>query len=124
MWFLAGALTHRLLSFLLARRLEQEIMIQSLLIVGKLFKALEKDVEFAINQKQESLKFSNISDNLLNSTLETDNKFIAMWQTLFFKTVILSIPPRYVKKVPQYVWSNRINLDNIIRELEEERNEH
>jgi hypothetical protein len=124
LWFLAGALVHRLISFFLAKRLEAHIILQTLLITGKLFDALSVDVDRVLALKHSALKISDVPDLIVKKTITNDRDFIAKWQMLLFTTVALTIPTKYIKSIPRYIWDDRIDLNSILRKLEEDKNEH
>tara|TARA_R100001129_G_scaffold181391_1_gene160620 strand:+ start:198 stop:590 length:393 start_codon:yes stop_codon:yes gene_type:complete len=122
-WFLAGALAHRLLSFFLAVRLEKHIISQTLLITGKLFKAISIDIERILAFKHDAIKYSDLPDQIIKKTIDSDREFIAKWQMLLFTTVAMTIPTKYIKTIPNYIWDERIDLNSIVTKLEEENNE-
>ena len=98
--------------------------LQTLLITGKLFDALSVDVDRVLALKHSALKISDVPDLIVKKTITNDRDFVAKWQMLLFTTVALTIPTKYIKSIPRYIWDDRIDLNSILRKLEEDKNEH
>ena len=89
-------------------------------MAGKLISALSLDFEKALIYKHDSLKRSDIPTNILKKIVEDDKLFLTEWKTTIFITVATSIPEKYLGCVPEYVWIEDANLEEIIERLKEE----
>lgn len=119
LWFLAGAITHKLFSYFMALGVENIILNETLLKVARLFQAITYDVNKALEFKHKSLKSSDVPDTIIKNTITQDKLFLSKWKTAIFTTIVLSVPPKYIRFVPTYIWDEDIDLDSIIKRLEE-----
>ena len=119
LWFAAGALSYRIVSLLLMVRLERAIVVSALRWVAKVITATDSDLKKAIRIKQENLRATSIPNEVLDKIEESDNKFISQWKETIFTTVAISIPQKYLKHVPHFVWEP-VSLKQKAKELEKE----
>ena len=118
----AGTLSYKIVSLLLMVRLERAIIVSALRWVAKVLTATDSDLKKAIRIKQENLRATSIPNEVLDKIEESDNKFISQWKETIFTTVAISIPQRYLKHVPHFVWEP-VSLKQKARELEKEDSE-
>ena len=122
LWLAAGTLSYKIVSLLLMVRSERAIIVTALRWVAKVITATDSDLKKAIRIKQENLRATSIPNEVLDKIEESDNKFISQWKETIFTTVAISIPQRYLKLVPHFVWEP-VSLKQKARELEKEDSE-
>ena len=54
-----------------------------------------------------------------------DYKFLSSWKESVFINVVAFLPPRYIKRLPLFLFDKRTKLDKMAEQLEEKvKNEH
>ena len=125
LWFLAGALAHRLLCFLLSIGYEKLIIEKTLIISAGIIKAIENDVTNAVIFKHKNLIKSDLDKEALDKLISADYKFLSSWKESVFINVVAFLPPRYIKRLPLFLFDKRTKLDKMAEQLEEKvKNEH
>ena len=125
LWFLAGALAHRILSFLLSIGYEKLIIEKTLTISAGIIKAIEGDVTNAVIFKHKNLIKSDLDRKVINDLISADRKFLSDWKESIFINVVAVLPPKYIKTLPHFIFDKTTTLDRILKKLEEKiENEH
>ena len=100
-------------------RLERAIVVSALKWVAKVITATDYDLKKAMKIKQENLRATSIPNEVLDKIEESDEKFLSQWKETIFTTVAITIPQRYLKHVPHFVWES-VSLKQKVKELEKE----
>ena len=125
LWFLAGALAHRILSLLLSIGYEKLIIEKTLTISAGIIKAIEGDVTKSVLFKHKSLIKSDLDRKVINDLISADRKFLSDWKESIFINVVAVLPPKYIKTLPHFIFDKTTTLDRILKQLEEKiENEH
>lgn len=125
LWFLAGALAHRILSLLLSIGYEKLIIEKTLTISAGIIKAIEGDVTNAVIFKHKNLIKSDLDRKVINDLISADRKFLSDWKESIFINVVAVLPPKYIKTLPHFIFDKTTTLDRILKKLEEKiENEH
>ena len=120
LWFSLGAIVSRFVSIYFSLGVESLIIRKALLMAGKLITALSVDFERSLKYKHDSLKRSDIPDDILKKVVDDDKLFVTEWKTTIFITVATSIPEKYLGYVPEYIWVVDAALEEIMKMLKEE----
>ena len=125
LWFLAGALAHRILVFLLSIGYEKLIIEKTLTISAGIIKAIESDITNAVIFKHKNLIKSDLDRKAINDLISADRKFLSDWKESIFINVVAALPPKYIKALPNFIFDKTTTLDKILKQLEEKiKNEH
>jgi hypothetical protein len=125
LWFLAGALAHRILSLFLSIGYEKLIIEKTLTISAGIIKAIEGDVTKSVLFKHKSLIKSDLDRKVINDLISADRKFLSDWKESIFINVVAVLPPKYIKALPHFIFDKTTTLDRILKQLEEKiENEH
>tara|TARA_B100001250_G_C19527056_1_gene668552 strand:- start:206 stop:598 length:393 start_codon:yes stop_codon:yes gene_type:complete len=125
LWFLAGALTHKALNYILSLGYERLLIEESLSQVARIYKAIDADVTSAVLFKHKNLLKSDLDRKIINDILAGDKEFLVKWKSTLFINVVAVVPPKYLKKLPHFLFDKNANLDEVITKLEErKRDEH
>jgi hypothetical protein len=125
LWFLAGALTHKALNYFLSLGYERLMIESSLLQIAKIYKAIDSDVTSAVLFKHKNLLKSDLDKKIINDIIAGDKQFLVKWKSTLFINVVATVPPKYMKRLPYFLFEKDLNLDKVVNKLEErEKNEH
>jgi len=92
LWFLAGALAYRALSYVLGMNAARKAALFAYDYVILFLDAIDKDVNRAINQKHEALWSAGLSDEEMKSVKEDDKKYLLVWRSKVLAKFIVGGP--------------------------------
>lgn len=118
-WFLAGALAHRISSFVLSIWYEKLIIEKTLIISAGIIKAIENDATNAVLFKHKSIIISDMDREVLERVISSDYKFLSEWKESVFLNIMGTLPPKYIKSLPPFLFDRRSKIDKMLEQLEE-----
>lgn len=121
LWFLGGALLHKIFTTILGIGLERVLVDKTLLMAGMVFTAISSDVQNAIAAKHKHLRESGLPTDVVDKIIKSDELFLSKWKIKIFTAIVLSLPPKYIRNLPHYIWDKDISLEEIVKKLQEEK---
>lgn len=97
LWFLAGALAHRALSYTLSIGAAKNAALFAYDYALLFFDALDKDLTNAVEIKHQALWSAGLTDEEMESAKEQDTKLLVKWRTKVLAKFIVGSPDLTIK---------------------------